>query len=327
MSSPSTWRWSGAGRPTPSGRISATSGRCSNFVAQRAPDAGRSAAVYAAGAALLAGRAGRRRGARTTLARRTSAVKTFTAWATRRGLTATDPSTRLQTPKAHRTLPAVLRAGSGHSTPWRAAKSGAAEGDPMALRDRLIVELLYATGIRVSELCGLDIDDVDLSRRLLRVLGKGNKQRTAAVRRARRGRAARLAGRRPAGVGDPGLGARAAARSPGQAARARAGAHRRAPDGGRGRRRARYRVRTDCGTVPPRTCSRAAPTCGSCRNCSATRRWRRRSSTPTSPSPGCGPCTTRRTRGREREVRRRECARYGRGVSTAARRAIPRRAG
>ena len=59
-----------------------------------------------------------------------------------------------------------------------AAKSGAAEGDPLALRDRLIVELLYASGIRVSELCGLDVDDVDLSRRLLRVLGKGNKQRT-----------------------------------------------------------------------------------------------------------------------------------------------------
>ena len=59
-----------------------------------------------------------------------------------------------------------------------AAKSGAQQGDPLALRDQLIVELLYATGIRVSELCGLDTDDVDRSRRLLRVLGKGNKQRT-----------------------------------------------------------------------------------------------------------------------------------------------------
>ena len=59
-----------------------------------------------------------------------------------------------------------------------AAKSGSQQGDPMALRDRLIVELLYATGIRVSELCGLDIDDVDTGHRLLRVLGKGNKQRS-----------------------------------------------------------------------------------------------------------------------------------------------------
>jgi integrase/recombinase XerC len=59
-----------------------------------------------------------------------------------------------------------------------AAESGAQQGDPLALRDRLIVEMLYATGIRVSELCGLDVDDVDAARRVLRVLGKGNKQRT-----------------------------------------------------------------------------------------------------------------------------------------------------
>jgi integrase/recombinase XerC len=116
--------------------------------------------------------------ARTTLARRTSALKTFTAWALHRGLIDTDPAARLQTPKAHRTLPAVLRADQALDA-MAAAKSGAAEGDPMALRDRLIVELLYATGIRVSELCGLDLDDVDADRRLLRVLGKGNKQRTA----------------------------------------------------------------------------------------------------------------------------------------------------
>jgi integrase/recombinase XerC len=59
-----------------------------------------------------------------------------------------------------------------------AAKSGAQQNDPLALRDRLIAELLYATAVRVSELCGLDLDDVDSGRRLLRVLGKGNKQRT-----------------------------------------------------------------------------------------------------------------------------------------------------
>ena len=115
--------------------------------------------------------------ARTTLARRTSAVKTFTAWATRRGLLAVDPGDRLQVPKAHRTLPAVLRRDQALDA-MAAAKSGAEQGDPMALRDRLIVEMLYATGIRVSELCGLDIDDVDTRHRLVRVLGKGNKQRT-----------------------------------------------------------------------------------------------------------------------------------------------------
>lgn len=116
--------------------------------------------------------------ARTTLARRTSAVKAFTAWAARRGLLTGDPAARLQVPKAHRTLPAVLRQDQAADA-MAAAKSGAQQGDPLALRDRLIVELLYATGIRVSELCGLDVDDVDTHHRLVRVLGKGNKQRSA----------------------------------------------------------------------------------------------------------------------------------------------------
>jgi len=124
----------------------------------------------------LAEQAGRG-AARTTLSRRTSAIKTFTAWAVRRGLLATDPAVRLQTPKARRELPAVLRRDQAADA-MDALNSGAQQGDPMALRDRLIVEMLYATGIRVSELCGLDIDDVDVSRRVLRVLGKGNKQRT-----------------------------------------------------------------------------------------------------------------------------------------------------
>ncbi|MCV7193897.1 tyrosine recombinase XerC [Mycolicibacterium brumae] len=115
--------------------------------------------------------------ARTTLARRTSAVKTFTAWALRRGLLPVDPAVRLALPKAHRTLPAVLRADQALEA-MAAAKTGAEQGDPLALRDRLIVELLYATGIRVSELCGLDVDDIDVGSRVLRVLGKGGKQRT-----------------------------------------------------------------------------------------------------------------------------------------------------
>jgi integrase/recombinase XerC len=147
-----------------------------DFLRERVPDAGMNnlslpilrswlAAQAAAGAA------------RTTLSRRTSAVKTFTAWAARRGLMASDPATRLQVPKARRTLPSVLRQDQALDA-MAAAKSGAQQGDPLALRDQLIVELLYATGIRVSELCGLDLDDVDTGRRVLQVLGKGNKQRT-----------------------------------------------------------------------------------------------------------------------------------------------------
>ncbi|MGE2712463.1 tyrosine recombinase XerC [Mycolicibacterium litorale] len=146
------------------------------FVDERSPGAGLTALTLPLLRAWLSAQAAAGT-ARTTLARRTSAVKTFTAWAARRGLMTTDPATRLQMPKARRTLPAVLRQDQARDA-LDAAKSGAQQGDPLALRDRLIVEMLYATGIRVSELCGLDVDDVDTSRRLLRVLGKGDKQRT-----------------------------------------------------------------------------------------------------------------------------------------------------
>ena len=115
--------------------------------------------------------------ARTTMSRRTSSARTFTAWLARTGRLSHDPGTRLAAAKAHRTLPAVLRAGQAEEA-MRAAESGAAQHDPMALRDRLIVELLYSTGIRVGELCGLDIDDVDRDRMLVRVIGKGNKERS-----------------------------------------------------------------------------------------------------------------------------------------------------
>jgi integrase/recombinase XerC len=148
-----------------------------DFLDQRAPGAELSELSLPLLRSWLAAQAGAG-AARTTLARRTSAVKTFTAWATRRGLLSADPAIRLQVPKARRTLPAVLRQDQALAA-MEAANVGAQQGDPLALRDRLIVELLYATGIRVSELCGLDIDDVDIGRRVLRVLGKGNKQRTA----------------------------------------------------------------------------------------------------------------------------------------------------
>jgi integrase/recombinase XerC len=146
------------------------------FLGERAPDVAPTQLTLPVVRSWLAAQAGAG-AARTTLARRTSAVKTFTAWALRSGLIDADPATRLQVPKAHRTLPAVLRQDQALDA-MNAAESGAQQGDPLALRDRLIVEMLYATGIRVSELCGLDVDDVDTSRRLLRVLGKGNKQRT-----------------------------------------------------------------------------------------------------------------------------------------------------
>ncbi|MFI6210884.1 tyrosine recombinase XerC [Nocardia brasiliensis] len=115
--------------------------------------------------------------ARTTMARRASSARTFTAWLTQTGRLTVDPGLRLGSPKAHRVLPAVLGRQQAVGA-MDAAESGAAQHEPMALRDRLIVELLYSTGIRVSELCGLDIEDVDRERRVVRVLGKGNKERS-----------------------------------------------------------------------------------------------------------------------------------------------------
>jgi integrase/recombinase XerC len=114
---------------------------------------------------------------RTTLSRRAASVRTFTAWAQRRGTLDTDPGARLVAPRPHRTLPGVLRPDQAGAL-MLASSAGAAERDPVALRDHAVLELLYATGVRVSELCGLDLGDVDFSRRLLRVLGKGGKERT-----------------------------------------------------------------------------------------------------------------------------------------------------
>ena len=119
---------------------------------------------------------------RATLARRAAAARTFTAFAHARGLMPADPGPLLGMPRIPRRLPEVLRqdqvaavlAASGASPPSGPSAQDAA----LALRDTAIVELLYATGIRVSELCGLDLGDLDEERRTVRVLGKGNRERT-----------------------------------------------------------------------------------------------------------------------------------------------------
>jgi len=115
--------------------------------------------------------------ARSTMARRASAARTFTAWAARTGRTAHDPSTRLTAPRRERHLPTVLRAEQAAAL-LDLATVRADDGDPAHVRDRAALELLYGTGIRVAELVGLDVDDVDLERGVLRVVGKGDKQRT-----------------------------------------------------------------------------------------------------------------------------------------------------
>jgi integrase/recombinase XerC len=116
--------------------------------------------------------------ARATLARRASAARTFTAWAVRRGLMPTDPGAMLASARPGRHLPTVLRQDEA-----RRALDPPNPGDdgPEHLRDQVVLELLYAGAIRVSELCGLDVDDVDLSRRTVRVLGKGRKERVVPI--------------------------------------------------------------------------------------------------------------------------------------------------
>jgi integrase/recombinase XerC len=114
--------------------------------------------------------------ARSTLARRGAAARTFCTWAYREKLMPVDTGQRLASPKGHRDLPGVLRADQAAAlvtTPTREPGD-----DPLILRDRLVLELLYATGIRVAELCGLDEADVDRARRVVRVFGKGAKERT-----------------------------------------------------------------------------------------------------------------------------------------------------
>jgi integrase/recombinase XerC len=123
---------------------------------------------------------------RATLSRRAAAARVFTAWAARRGLLPADPGMQLGSARADRRLPDVL--GKDVAATFldeladevAAARGGDAEPTDVAtaIRDRAVLELLYATGIRVGELVGLDIDDVDRERRVIRVLGKGSKERS-----------------------------------------------------------------------------------------------------------------------------------------------------
>ena len=114
---------------------------------------------------------------RATIARRAASARAFLRWATRTGVISADPSLRLVAPRRLKTLPGVLKQDE-MSTLLAVAAVAADDQDAMHLRDRAMLELLYATGIRVGELVGLDIDDVDFGSNVVRVMGKGAKERT-----------------------------------------------------------------------------------------------------------------------------------------------------
>jgi integrase/recombinase XerC len=229
--------------------------------------------------------------ARTTIARRAAAARAFTAFAHQLGWLSADPGAQLGTPKVHRQLPEVL--GPEHMTALLAASGAAPDRRDSPdlldratdLRDTAILELLYATGIRVSELCGLDVGDIDESRRTVKVLGKRSKERVVpagipalrAVRAWQAGPKSLAAGlTAPRGASRRSSSAREAAGST------------RAPSAGSSMpgspQPARFLtpVRTDCGIRRPPTCSRAALTSAASRRSSATPRSRRRRSIRTS---------------------------------------------
>lgn len=121
--------------------------------------------------------------ARTTISRRAVSVRLFTQWALKNAFIATDVGATLATPKAHRTLPQVLDINEAKLAMDSMATRADESQKPMALRDVAMVELLYATGARVGELCGLNLSDIDYQRNTIRVLGKGNKERTIPIGR------------------------------------------------------------------------------------------------------------------------------------------------
>ena len=111
---------------------------------------------------------------RSTIARRSASARAFTSWCHRRGIISIDPGHRLVSPRVRSKLPTVLDQNQALQVLDHAGRH---DGSPRGIRDAAIVEVLYATAIRVSELCALDVDDVDAGNRLLHVVGKGDRER------------------------------------------------------------------------------------------------------------------------------------------------------
>ena len=116
---------------------------------------------------------------RSTLQRRAAAARTLCAWAVESGRMVSNPASTLRSPRQRRALPPTLaRADAAAMLQQLHPEPGAG---PTVLRDLAMLEVLYAAGLRVAELCGLDCNDLDLDRRTVRVLGKGGKERVVPV--------------------------------------------------------------------------------------------------------------------------------------------------
>ena len=114
--------------------------------------------------------------AKSTMARKSAAIRSFTGWMQKVEITENDIAGRLKSPKSGRTLPKVVSRDSLNDIFAKLSEQATAE-NPNGIRNLLSIEVLYATGCRVSELVGLNLEDVDFSRNILRVMGKGSKQR------------------------------------------------------------------------------------------------------------------------------------------------------
>ena len=114
-----------------------------------------------------------------SVARALAAVRGFHRWMAREGVTEDDPSRRVLAPRVNKALPKAL----SRDEVERLLAAVPAEGGITAIRDRAILETLYAAGLRISELTGLDIDDVDLEDRTVRCIGKGSKERIVPIGR------------------------------------------------------------------------------------------------------------------------------------------------
>ena len=115
--------------------------------------------------------------ARSSITRRVVSIRAFTYWGARNGWLESDIGRDLVAPKPERHLPDVLDVAGANLTIESLELRAREEQSPESLRDLAIVETLYGSGIRVSELTGLNLEDIDRDRNTLRVIGKGNKER------------------------------------------------------------------------------------------------------------------------------------------------------